>query len=590
MPAKKNNKNSEYEGQYSVDDYQMKQVDVRLKLMDGPAYYSKTPLSRPADAARVMCDVMKDLDREWVCVVNMDNHLKPVNFNVVSIGSINSSLAPIQNIVKSGVLSNTNNIMLMHNHPSGDVLPSGEDIKLTKRLVEACKIMDMCVVDHLIIGSGSGDVYSFREHKSELFTSTDIDYDYLRSMQGVGEKRTEYKTNEKFDPKAAMEARKKEMKDITSKLEQGVSEIFKSEKYRDFLNTMAKFPRYSINNNLLIMMQKPEASLCQSYTGWKQMGRSVRHGEKGIRILAPAPYKLEKEREKVTPDGRTVLDKDGDPVREHVEINITAFKAVSTFDVSQTEGDPLPQLGTEELTGSVEGYRTLFEAVKEASPVPVTFEEIKTGAKGYFHTSENRIALNAGMGEVQNVKTLIHEMAHAKLHNMEAQKERDGGNQSRGSKEVEAESVAYTVCQHYGIDTSDYSFAYIAGWSEGKEMPELKASLNTIRRASSGLISAIDEKVKGLTIEKAPETLEAKADKLANELNGGIFVRQGTPLQIKDCGDAEKGATEKDTAAEPQNEDKKPSVREQIREAKAAETKTPMKTRKTTKKKEEAVI
>ena len=300
--------------------------------------------------------------------------------------------------------------------------------------------------------------------------------------------------------------------------------------------------------------------------------------------------------------GKAVLDKDGEPVREHVEINMTAFKAVSTFDVSQTEGDPLPQLGEAELTGSVEGFSTLFEAIKEAGPVPVAFEDIKSGAKGYFHTGENRIAIQNGMSEIQNIKTLIHETAHAKLHNMEAQKVRDGGSQSRGSKEVEAESVAYTVCQHYDIDTSDYSFAYIAGWSEGKEMPELKGSLTAIRQASSELISAIDEKVKELTIKKAPETLEAKAGKLADELDREIFVKPETPVQVKTNDAAEKDGTEKDStsekdtaadkdsAAEPQNEDKKPSVRKQIREAKEAEKKTQVKTGKTTKKKEEAVI
>jgi len=324
-----------------------------------------------------------------------------------------------------------------------------------------------------------------------------------------------------FDPKKAAEDRKQEMKDITDRLEQGVSEIFQSEKYQQFLNTMARFPQYSLNNNLLIMMQKPDATLCQSYTGWKQMGRFVKKGEKGIRILAPAPYKMEREQDKLDEKGKAVLDKDGEPVKETVQINITAFKPVSTFDLSQTDGEPLPTIGASELTGSVEGYATLFEAIKEASPVPIGFEDIKGGAKGYFHTEENRIAIQEGMSEVQNVKTAIHEMAHAKLHNMEAQKAREDGGQTRSSKEVEAESVAYTVCQHFGIDTSDYSFAYVAGWSKGKEMPELKESLHTIRTAASELITAIDEKAQELLAEKeqAPQTLEEKLDQLAGELD-----------------------------------------------------------------------
>ena len=304
-----------------------------------------------------------------------------------------------------------------------------------------------------------------------------------------------------FDPKKAAEQRKAELKDITEKLEKGVQDVYSSEQYQDLLNTMAKFPHYSVNNNILIMMQKPDATLVQSYTGWKKMGRFVKKGEKGIRILAPAPFKLEKEQDKVDESGKVVLDKDGEAVKEKIEINMTAFKPVSTFDVSQTEGEPLPQIGVDELTGNIEGYQTLFEAIKSASPVPIAFEDIKSGAKGYFHVEENRIALNNGMSEIQNVKTAIHEMAHAKLHNSEAQK---NNKQSKNSKEVEAESVAYTVCQHYGIDTSDDSFAYVATWSQGKELPELKESLNIIRNAASELITKIDEKVQEITAEKAP--------------------------------------------------------------------------------------
>lgn len=518
------------DNQFSFDDYQLKQVDVRLKLMDGPSYYSQTPLQNPADAAMVMRDVLKELDREWVCVVNMDNHLKPVNFNVVSIGSINASLAPVQNILKSAMLSNCNNMMLLHNHPSGETEPSREDMQLTKRVSEAAKLMDMSVIDHLIVGGQNGDLYSIREHDPELFTGTEVDFDYIHQMEkaadrGFAEGRTvyggdnktiqnqaadqeladgkpTYQAKGKYDPKQAAENRKNEMKEITEKLEQGVADLFNSEKYQTFLNTMAKFPRYSYNNSLLIMLQKPDATLCQSYTGWKKMGRFVKRGEKGIRILAPTPFKIDREQNKLDERGQAILDKDGEPVKETVQIDMTGFKPVSTFDLSQTEGEPLPTLGVEELTGSVEGYAKLFEAMKAASPVPVAFENIKGGAKGYFQTSENRIAIKEGMSEVQNVKTLIHEMAHAKLHNMTAQKARNDGGQTRSSKEVEAESVAYTVCQHYGIDTSDYSFAYVAAWSEGKELPELKESLGTIQKAASELIATIDDKVQELTVGK----------------------------------------------------------------------------------------
>ena len=373
-------------------------------------------------------------------------------------------------------------------------------------------------------------------------------------------------TTHEFDPKKAAEQRKEELKDITEKLEKGVQDVFSSSQYQELLNTMAKFPHYSVNNSILIMMQKPDATLVQSYTGWKKMGRFVKKGEKGIRILAPAPFKLEKEMDKVDESGKVVLDKDGEAVKEKVEINLTAFKPVSTFDISQTEGEPLPQIGVDELTGNIEGYKTLFEAIKAASPVPIGFEDIASGAKGYFHTEENRIAINNGMSEIQNVKTAIHEVAHAKLHNTEAQKD---NKQSKNSKEVEAESVAYTVCQHYGIDTSDYSFAYVATWSKGKETPELKESLNTIRDAAADLITKIDEKVQELTAEKAP----------VEQAKDAGYIKLAEPFDTEklEAGKQIKLSAEKD------------SVVKQLKKEKSKVTKS-KKTKTANKKKEEVAI
>lgn len=574
------------DNQFSFDDYQLKQVDVRLKLMDGPSYYSKTPILNASDAVDVMRDVLKELDREWVCVINLDNHLKPVNFNVVSIGSINLSLAPVQNILKSGLLSNCNRLILLHNHPSGELTPSDEDNQLTKRVTEAAKLLEMEVLDHVIVGGQTGEIYSFRQDHPELFSMENIDLDYIHQMenaadrgfaegrtaygednrlsskhdaelgwsddkiayegghnpdlkqtdQDLAEGKATYQAKGKYDPKQAAENRKNEMKEITEKLEQGVADIFSSEKYQIFLNTMAKFPRYSYNNNLLIMLQRPDATFCQSYTGWKKMGRFVKRGEKGIRILAPTPFKIDREQNKLDERGQAILDKDGEPVKETVQIDMTGFKPVSIFDLSQTEGEPLPTLGVEELTGSVEGYAKLFEAMKAASPVSVAFENIKGGAKGYFQTSENRIAIKEGMSEVQNVKTLIHEMAHAKLHNMTAQKAREDGGQTRSSEEVEAESVAYTVCQHYGIDTSDYSFAYVAGWSKSKEMSELKESLGTIQKAASELITAIDDKMQELTVGKEQVSFyfaECSEFHSLGEFEEGLTLQEAVDLYQK---------------------------------------------------------
>lgn len=307
--------------------------------------------------------------------------------------------------------------------------------------------------------------------------------------------------SKRIDPEELAANRKKEMDEIMAKLSDGVTACSNSEEFKKLLDTMAKFPRYSLNNNLLIMMQKPDATLCQSFTGWREMNRFVKKGEKGIRILAPAPYKKKVERDVIDASGRPVIDGEGNPVKENVELKITAFKPVSTFDLSQTDGEPLPTVGVDELVGNIEGYPTLFEAIKECTPVLVEFEDINTGAKGYYNHEENRIAINDGMSEVQNVKTLLHEAAHQKLYSVEALQLREGKS-SRADKEVEAESVAYVVCQHLGINTSDYSFAYVAGWAEGKDMNQLKESLDTIRKAAGEMITAIDEKVLEIVGEK----------------------------------------------------------------------------------------
>ena len=291
-----------------------------------------------------------------------------------------------------------------------------------------------------------------------------------------------------------------ELHQITDKLEKGVKDVFQSDKYKQFLNVMAKFPRYSVNNTMLIMMQRPDAQLCQSFTGWKQMGRYVKKGEKGISILAPAPYKIEREQTKLDEKGRPVFDADGEPVKEKVEVTIRAFKVVKTFDLSQTDGKELPTIGPSELVGNIEGYPKLLQALQEISPVPVSFELIDGDAKGFYHLEDKKIVVQDGMSEVQTIKTLLHEMAHEKLHDKDNVPE--AKDISRNGKEVEAESVAYVVCQHYGINTSDYSFSYVAGWSEGKETPELKASLDKIRQTASEFIYQIDQKMEVLMADK----------------------------------------------------------------------------------------
>ncbi len=306
------------------------------------------------------------------------------------------------------------------------------------------------------------------------------------------------------------------LKEITDRLEQGITELFDSERYKEYLQVMSKFHNYSFNNTLLIAMQKPDASLIAGFNAWKNnFGRNVMRGEKGIRILAPSPYKIRQEVEKKDPQtGKTVIGSDGKPVTETKEIQIPAYKVVAVFDVSQTEGRELPSISANELTGDVEQYEDFFAALEKTSPVPMGFEKIEGTAHGYYHLEEKRIAIDEGMSELQNLKTAIHEIAHAKLHDIDlnAPQEEQPDRPDRRTREVQAESIAYTVCQHYGLDTSDYSFGYVAGWSSGRELAELKSSLETIRATAAEIINTIDGHFAELQKEReAAKEQEAEA-------------------------------------------------------------------------------
>ena len=292
---------------------------------------------------------------------------------------------------------------------------------------------------------------------------------------------------------------KQRVQELTDKLEQGLQDLFNSDSYRNYLSTMSKFHNYSFNNTLLIAMQKPDATLVAGYKAWqKNFERHVNKGEKAIRILAPAPYKIKEERDKIDPvTQELLLDKDGNPQKEEVEITIPAFRAVSVFDVSQTDGKPIPELAAKELLSDVEGYQDMIRAVEAISPVPIELEEIAGDSKGYYDREAKRIAVQENMSESQTLKTMIHEVAHSKLHSKEVEQD-EQMRKDRNTKEVEAESVAYTVCQHFGIDTSDYSFGYIAGWSSGRDTKELRSSMDTIRRTASELITGIEEQLQEL--------------------------------------------------------------------------------------------
>ena len=332
------------------------------------------------------------------------------------------------------------------------------------------------------------------------------------------------------------------MKEITDRLETGIQELFESERYKAYLTSMAKFHSYSFNNTLLIAMQGGQ--LVAGYNKWRDdFHRNVKRGEKGIKILAPAPYKVKKEMPKLDEQGQPVMDKDGKPLTEVQETQVPAFKIVSVFDVSQTEGEPLPSIGVDELAGNVEQYEDFFKALEQTSPVPMAFEDIPGGSHGYYHLTEKRIAIQENMSELQTLKTAIHEIAHAKLHAIDpdAPVTKQADRPDSRTREVQAESVAYAVCQHYGLDTSDYSFGYVAGWSSGKDLKELRASLETIRATAHELITTIDGHLAELQQQRqAQQAVEQTVEQAAEQPAPDSVFSKLPPEQQQEMTDSVK--------------------------------------------------
>ena len=411
-----------------------------------------------------------------------------------------------------------------------------------------------------------GYVYNNKNTFSEWYNGRDIPKEYRImsypqptrldpekvEMDAIGTRQAVTLTTEPPQPQPVIpinltaEKPAEKLKEITDRLEQGIMELFDSERYKEYLRVMSKFHNYSFNNTLLIAMQKPDASLIAGFNSWKnQFQRNVKKGEKGIKIIAPSPFKIKQETEKIDPQTqKPVIGRDGKPVTEEKEITIPAYKVVSVFDVSQTEGKELPDIAVDALTGDVEQYSDFFAALEKTSPVPIGFEKIEGGAHGYYHLEDKRIALDEGMSELQTLKTAIHEIAHAKLHDIDlnAPKDEQQPRVDRRTREVEAESVAYTVCQHYGLDTSDYSFGYVAGWSSGRELAELKSSLETIRSAAADIINSIDGHIAEL--QKQHEAEKAAPDLAAvQEEQSEKAAPPLTDLQKKAATIAEKYET-----------------------------------------------
>ena len=331
-------------------------------------------------------------------------------------------------------------------------------------------------------------------------------------------------------------SQKEKVKEITDKLEQGIKDLFNSDRYKEYLSAMSKFHNYSFRNTILILMQKPDASYIAGFNTWKnEFKRAVRKGEKGIKILAPAPYKKEIEETAHDKNGNPILNADGSNRTTTKTITVPAFKITTVFDLSQTDGKEIPTIANQ-LTGNVEDYEKYYKALKAISPVPIELEKIDRAANGYYHLTEKRIAVRNDLSEMQTIKTAIHEIAHAKLHELPEKEENEVIEDDRpDNREVQAESIAYTVCQHFGIDTSDYSFGYVAGWSSGKETAELKASLEVIRTTADEMITDISEKLKELEKEKSVDlnsdisawyAAEFSDDEMKDEIYTGVSFQK----------------------------------------------------------------
>ena len=328
------------------------------------------------------------------------------------------------------------------------------------------------------------------------------------------------------------------LQQITAGIEQGIKELFESEKYMRYLSVMSRFHRYSVNNTMLIYMQKPDATLVAGYNKWKnQFERHVKRGEHGITIIAPTPFKKKIEEQKLDPDTKApMLDQDGKVIMEEREVEIPMFRPVKVFDVSQTDGKPLPELAST-LSGSVQNYEAFMEALRRSAPVPLSVEPMAANMDGYFSPDQQRIAIRTGMSEVQTVSAAVHEIAHSKLHNyaqVQEEAARAGDKEppkkkDRNTEEVEAESISYAVCQYYGIQTGENSFGYIANWSQGKELPELRASLETINKTAGELINDIDRhykvicKERGIDLTAAPEPQLDPIEQLAADIDQFSF-------------------------------------------------------------------
>lgn len=474
------------EGQYNLDEYHI--PEVRIKMCAGPdTLFSQEPIDSPGKAAQIIGDqLLKDADREYLIAASLDNKLHPINYSIVSIGTATASLADPKEIFKSIILSNASAFMLMHNHPSGDPSPSPEDYAVTKKLADAGSTLDTPLVDHVVYGSGTGRYYSFRENgqiPKQKISSIAAD----SSAQYRAEKRTTSEQHQEIK-------KPKNVDEAIQQIKGCIRKCASSEEWKHIMDVFSRFHSYSLNNCLLIHLQNPSATNVASFTTWKSLNRHVMAGQKGMKIICPAPYHKKEEHEAVD-------EKTGEMKKETVEVQRMAFTLGTVFDVSQTDGEPLPEI-THELKDNLSDG-DLFEAAKRSAPagISVVIGTVDRSAKGYYSPSECEIRIKEGMSETQQLKTLAHELGHAYAEATYTDKDQFG----TPDKELQAESIAYIVCQHYGIDSGEsYSFPYLTGWSGG-DAERIMPNLAVIKKCSTDIIRNIDLNLDQIRTEKATE-------------------------------------------------------------------------------------
>ena len=516
--------------------YELKQVQVRLRLSEASSIYSSKEITNDVRAAEVMSDVLAQMDREYVCVVNLDIKNRPINFNIVSIGDINTAIVPIQNIFKSTILSNSARIMLMHNHPSGDLTPSMQDMNLTKRVYQIGNLMNLPLVDHVIVAGGSGQTYSLLENYPELFRMSEAVTQEI--IQGVVQEETavygaqrsgkvssagkdeldgtqRYKTKE--------DRQKEALDDVSKQVEEGIRKAFTNDNYRDFLKVVSRFHTYSFNNTVLIAAQKPDATMCTGFNAWKfKYGRHVKKGEKGIRIITPVKVKETVQEEKTDPNtGQPVFGEDGQLETSPKVVWKQRFRASTVFDVGQTEGNPMPenpQTGFRQLISTQEGFNAFMAGLKDISHRQFRYAEMPEGPDSFYDADSREIVIREGMEPGETLKAAVREVSLRLLQDREQAGSRST-DKMQETRELETASAAYIICDHFGLDTSDFSFPSLDSWSSGQDLKALRESGNTIRGTASQVIRSVEYQLQDLQKEMT-ETRENLSEHVSAHENG----------------------------------------------------------------------